>query len=653
MSVGPARLEGLRSRRPAGTIARELLRRPLAVAASAYLLILLIASYGSGVLAPHDPVAAHLDMTGQGPSAQFWLGTDSLGRDVLSRLMVGGIDAINDVLVALVITIALGSLLGILAGYLGGAVDTIVMRWAEITMAMPALVILLVVLMIFPGNSTAAMVAFGILLVSPISRVIRAATLSVRHELHIDAARLAGLGPGAIMRRHVLPRISGTIVVQATLAASAILLFSTSIAFLGFGPPPPAPTWGGMITEASKSLSTNPWLLVPTGAVIILTVLSFNALGDSIRDILVERWAGPPATAASRSRRGAKAGRAASRSAASSVAPTGADQPDTVLEVTGLSVTVAGVNAVTVVDAVSLSVRAGETLGLVGESGCGKTMTARAMIGLLPVGAEVSAGSVRIGGLDLVTLSERELARLRGSLISYISQDPMLALDPSFTVGSLVGEAVARHEGLRGRARRRRVAELLTAVRLRDVESVARLYPHQISGGMAQRVAIARALAGRPRLLIADEPTTALDVTVQSEILDLLEEIQAETGMSIIFVTHDWGVVADICDRATVMYAGQVVETASVQTLFEAPLHPYTAGLLGSTPQRAQPGQPLPMLPGSVPPPDRWPTGCHFAARCRFATEECTDGPIPIASVGPSHSSRCIRVDELRKDMVV
>src|SRR5690606_30206578 len=210
------------------------------------------------------------------------------------------------------------------------------------------------------------------------------------------------------------------------------------------------------------------------------------------------------------------------------------------------------------------------------------------------------------------------------------------------------GEAVARHRGLRGRARRAAVLELLESVGLRDAAAVATRYPHQISGGMAQRVAIARALAGGPALLIADEPTTALDVTVQAGILDLLGELRRTTGLAVLLITHDWGVVADVCDRSIVMYAGEVVETADLVPLFDAPRHPYTEGLLGSNPRNVEPRAPLPALPGTVPSPEHWPTGCRFAGRCPYATDDCRAAPIPLLPEGDGRTTRCIHPERIR-----
>jgi peptide/nickel transport system permease protein len=296
---------------------------------------------------------------------------------------------------------------------------------------------------------------------------------------------------------------------------------------------------------------------------------------------------------------------------------------------------------------VSFDVKAGEILGIVGESGSGKTVTARSLLGLLPPTGHITAGSAVFQGEDLTVLGERELGRVRGSRIALVSQEPLSGLDPVFRVGSQLAEVVRRHQRLGRSAARARAVELLRTVRIPEPERVARRYPHELSGGMAQRVAIALALAGDPALLIADEPTTALDVTVQAEILALLRDLSARRDLAIVFVTHDWGVLADVCDRAVVMYAGEVVEEATVTDLYRTPRHPYTERLLAANPHLAPVADLLPTIPGSVPSPSRWETGCRFRPRCEYAREACAEQPIPLLVIGADRETRCIRHEEV------
>jgi len=283
--------------------------------------------------------------------------------------------------------------------------------------------------------------------------------------------------------------------------------------------------------------------------------------------------------------------------------------------------------AVHAVDGVSFEIERGETLGLVGESGCGKSVTALAMMGLLrSPPANVRTGEVRVDGRDLLALDERALRRVRGREVSLIQQDPMTALHPLLTIGRQLTEVLEVHEGAKPREARRRAAEALAEVGLADAESALDRHPHELSGGMLQRVMIAMALLCRPKLLIADEPTTALDVTLQAQILRLLRRLQETHGTAILFITHDLGAVAEICDRIAVMYAGRFVETASTRELFELALHPYSLGLLNARPRLdGDAARALTPIPGRPPEPSRLPEGCAFTPRCAFAQLPCHD----------------------------
>ncbi len=288
----------------------------------------------------------------------------------------------------------------------------------------------------------------------------------------------------------------------------------------------------------------------------------------------------------------------------------------------------------------SFQLRRGETIGIVGESGCGKSVTSLALMRLLPTDTARISGSVKFEGVDLLTLAERDMQALRGNRIAMIFQEPMTSLNPSFTVGDQIGEVLQRHRGMTVAEARAEAIKLLQRVRIPSPETRVDTYPHKLSGGMRQRVMIAMALACEPALLIADEPTTALDVTIQAQILDLLRALSAETGTSIMLITHDLGVVAEMCSRVIVMYAGQIVEQASVDDLFARPQHPYTVGLLGAIPRGGSAAR-LTSIRGMVPALSGTFTGCRFAARCPFADDHCRRTTPPLVSVGKAHASRC------------
>jgi peptide/nickel transport system ATP-binding protein len=317
------------------------------------------------------------------------------------------------------------------------------------------------------------------------------------------------------------------------------------------------------------------------------------------------------------------------------------------LEVTDLSVAFEGhEDTVTVVERVSFSVQAGKTLGIVGESGSGKTVSSLGLVGLLPRNAVVT-GSARFDGRELIGMPTRQLRQVRGDDISVIFQEPMTSLDPSFTVGNQLMEAYRNHKGGSKAAARERAIEMLRLVGIPEPQKRIAEYPHSFSGGMRQRVMIALALICSPRLLIADEPTTALDVTIQSQILELLRRLQDEFGMAMIFVTHDLGVVASVCDEVSVMYAGQAVEQAPIDEFFAAPRHPYSRGLLDSMPQSVAKGERLRMIAGTVPLPSRFPTGCRFAPRCPYVVEECTTASPDLERLDDGRRVRCIRHADL------
>ncbi|POQ00340.1 ABC transporter ATP-binding protein [Pseudomonas syringae] len=314
----------------------------------------------------------------------------------------------------------------------------------------------------------------------------------------------------------------------------------------------------------------------------------------------------------------------------------------TVLSISDLTVRFAGAPA-NVVDGVSFSVKRGKTLAIVGESGCGKSVTSMGLMGLLPSTARVGASDSLLIDEALLGMSEERLLDVRGNRMAMIFQEPMTSLNPVFTIGEQIAESVMRHQGLSDKAARQRALDMLEKVRVPDARQRLDAYPHELSGGMRQRAMIAMALANDPALIIADEPTTALDVTIQAQILSLIANLQTETGTAMILITHDLGVVAEVADEVMVMYAGRVVESGPVKTLFDVPQHPYTIGLMGSMPSIGPREGRLATINSRVPTPAEMPSGCRFAGRCPFVIQQCRDERPPLLELSPGHFAACIR----------
>ena len=616
---------------------RTVLRRPAAAVSLAWILFLTLAMLLAPVLASASATAQDLRHPLAGPSGAHLLGTDSLGRDILSRLLYGGRINLTGVLIGVAVAMVLGATTGLLAGFVRRWPDALLSAIADILMSVPGVVVLLSVLAVFPQSMYASMTTFGVLASAAVFRVVRSATLDVSSELYVTAARTAGLRSDQILRRHVARRIGGLLIVQSSIVAALALVTQVGLGFLGVDIRPPQPSWGSSIQQASADLPLAVWPLIPSVIIVGLTILAFGLLGDTAQDVV----SGVRSTARRAQRKHRQANTQAAR-----LAPVETER-ETALSVRDLSVGIeAGQQTTWLVQGVSFDLFPGETVALVGESGSGKSVTARALLGLVP-DAAVLAGQVRFHGKDLLAISEKQRNAFRGKEIAFIGQEPMVSLDPNFRIGNLLAEGVRRHRGVSRRAAREISIELLRTVRIPNPEQVARRYVHEVSGGMAQRAAIALALAGQPKVLIADEPTTALDVTVQMEILGLLATLQHEQRLSILIITHDWGVVADVGDRAVVMYAGEVVEQARVTDLFGAARHPYTRQLREADPHSQEPGDRLRTIPGTVPAPGSWPAGCRFAARCALAVDSCRQAPIPTVSLGRGQLSRCLRIDQL------
>ncbi|WP_461172750.1 dipeptide/oligopeptide/nickel ABC transporter permease/ATP-binding protein [Arthrobacter sp. Z1-9] len=547
----------------------KLVRDPQAVITGSILLVMVILGILAPVLAQHGPNEARLDSYNLPPfSDTYPLGTDQFGRDILSRLLHSMNTATVSALIGGSIALVLGTAAGLIGGYFARVRG--LTEWTfTLIMTFPGLLLLILLMPVTGGDYRSTMAIFGVLLSPSIYRIVRNQTIGVGRELYVDAARVSGVTSPRILSRHVLSVVRGPIIVAASFLCGSAIGVQAGLAFLGVGSKE-IPSFGAMIGDGFRNLYVDPWQYVWPSLFLGVLTACLVLFGNALRDAFEGSRPRPVKLTASGTDLADNAARNRERPAS------------VMLDVHDLGIAYENPsgNRTEVVRGVSLQVQPGETLGLVGESGSGKTQTAFAVLGVLPTEAIVTRGSIRVEGRELIGAKQKDLQALRGPTLAYIPQEPMSNLDPVYTIGSQMVEGLRASSGMSRGEASERVLALLARVGISDPRRTFDSYPHQISGGMAQRVLIAGAVASRPKLLIADEPTTALDVTVQAEILDLLRDLQQEMGMAIILVTHNFGVVADICDRIAVMQEGQVIEVGLTRDVFANPQHPYTQMLL-------------------------------------------------------------------------
>ena len=621
---------------------RRFRRDKIALGALVFLALVAILGTFYKVIAPYDPTEQLTGPPFSGPSPDHWLGTDDLGRDVWSRILEGAGVSLRFSVLTVTLALLVAVPIGLLSGYLGGKADTVVMRIMDGVMSFPALILIIALVAMLGPSLRNTGIALAIVLVPSFARLTRGQALAVREEVFIDASYAIGTPTRRIIKRHVLPNVVSPLIVQASVVLGFVVLAEASLSFLGLGVQPPAASWGGMLRRAYDYVLVYPGQAIPPGVAIALTVLAFNLAGDGLRTAL-----GVTEPVRRQGRHGlTSVVRVKPKKGALPVAPP-ATTNLLVVDRLSLDFTQA-IGPVRVLDEVSFSIAPGETLGLVGESGSGKTVTSLSIMRLLPSPpAQIVGGSVLFNGCDLLSLQFPEMSKLRGRDIAMVFQDPMASLNPAMTIAQQISQVARWHLGLSSKAADEEMFKALEMVGISRRRASS--YPHEFSGGMRQRAGIAMALVCRPQLLIADEPTTALDVTIQAQVLELLRELRTELNMAMLFVTHDLGVVADICDRVAVMYAGQIVETAAVDELFNHPRHPYTKGLLRAIPQGAAPRAPLYVIPGQVPQFSELGTGCRLASRCEFVQDQCRQANVPLLEAGSDHLARCVRVHELEE----
>ena len=578
-------------------------------------------------LAPYNPL--EIFTARQAPSSEFLLGTDDKGRDILSRIMFGARYSLVIGLGATAFALVFGSIIGAVAAVSSKWVSEVIMRILDIIMSFPGIALAATFVVVFGNTLPSLIFAIGFLYIPQIARIVRANVMSEYGQDYVRAVMVSGARAPWILWKHVVRNCIAPVMVFTIVLVADAIVFEASLSFISAGIPEPTPTWGNILADARSGVLAGRWwqALFP-GLAIMITVLCLNIFSESMTDALA---AAPkaPITAGDDKLAG---GREADRMVADPKLAYAAqaemlekrlarlkemeeirtdrfdahtDVPP-ILEVKDLCIKFPRHGDVNVVDHVSFVVRPHQTMGLVGESGCGKSITSLTIMGLLDPKAKIS-GEILYDGKNLLDMDQKQLNELRGREIAMIYQDALSSLNPSMLIK-------AQMKQLTDRGGTRSAEELLELVGLDPVRTLDS-YPHELSGGQRQRVLIAMALTRDPKVIIADEPTTALDVTVQKQVIDLLNKLQAELGFAMVFVSHDLALVAEVSNSITVMYAGQVVEQGPVKEILTNPIHEYTRGLLGSVLSIEAGGDRLHQVPGSVPSPKDFPVGDRFTPR--------------------------------------
>ena len=571
--------------------------------------------------------------------ANHLLGTDQLGRDVLSRIVWGTRVSLAVGIAATLLATLVGTAIGLIAGYYGRHVDNLLMRGVDMLMAFPYLLLALAIVAALGPGLLNAMIAIALVNIPFFARAVRGATVSLVTREYIDAARIGGLSDIRIILSELFPNVLPIVVITMSTTLGWMILETAGLSFLGLGAQPPQADLGSMLGDGRKLIINAPHVATIPGLVILLLVIGTNLVGDGLRDILDPRL-----------KSGALTRPAAATAAESTRSESSGPRTDApLLAVRGLDTRFEiGSETYRAATDVSFSVQRGEAVGIVGESGSGKSVTALSILGLVPTPPGViKGGSVQYEGTELIGADLKTLQRIRGDRIAYIFQDPLTTLNPLIRVGAQVAETIVRHQGVSRATALERAEALFTQIQLPDPSANMRAYPHELSGGQRQRVSIALALANEPDIVIADEPTTALDVTTQAQILQLLDRLRRERGAALIFITHDFAVVSQMCERVLVMYAGRIVEEGTAAQVFEAPRHPYTRQLLKCVPILGQIDRRIDAIPGLPPAVNRLPSGCAFAPRCAYVQDACRMNDIPLQPIEREHAVRCVRAHEL------
>ncbi|MBE1573605.1 dipeptide/oligopeptide/nickel ABC transporter permease/ATP-binding protein [Amycolatopsis roodepoortensis] len=601
------------------------LRTPLGACSAGLLALVIVLAVLAPILWQDKAFEIDTNAIGQGPSAAHWLGTDDLGRDILYRVLVATRLSIVLALLATALGVMTGLVLGALPSVLPRPLARLVIAAVNIAVAFPGLLLVLFFSVIFGVGTHGAVLAVGFALAPAFARLAQTMAASVAGRDFVAAARISGVGRIRLLFRHILPNIGEPLVVNATIGAGGALLAFAGLSFLGIGVQAPEYDWGRILGEGPNGIYVNPAAALAPGVAVVLAGLAFNLVGETVAGVI-----------------GVRTGlrRFAPRPVAPAREDAAESRDDAVLVVENLQVAFPNPAGWTVpVRGVGFTVHAGEAVGVVGESGSGKSLTGLAVSRLVEAPAVVTADKLEFAGKPLLTTPERELRGLLGTSLAMVFQDPMTSFNPTRRIGRQLAEVAEQHQGLPRAKAFERAVDRLRAVRIPAAERRARQYPHEFSGGMRQRAMIGMGLMGDPKLIIADEPTTALDVTVQRQLLRLLARTRAERDTAIILISHDIAVVSQTCERMLVMYAGRVVEDLPTAG---TPRHPYTRALLAATLDLdTDRDAPLAVIPGRPPEPDRVPAGCAFADRCPAVTDRCRLEDPALERVEPGHRVAC------------
>jgi oligopeptide/dipeptide ABC transporter ATP-binding protein len=604
------------------------------IAGSIGVLIIVLVSIIAPIVLGHRAKQYDVTQGDKGPSSAHWLGTDRLGHDVFYQLLVATRLTMEMAAGATGIAILVGIPLGAGAALLPERLRMVALRAIDTLLAFPGLLIAIGFAAVLNPGKTSALFGVGIGLSFSFARVASSLTLAVRDREFISAARVVGVGRGRLMVRHVLPNIADSLAIATTVAIAAAVVTLAGLSFLGLGVQLPSVDWGQMLTTGVQSFYLTPATAIGPGVAIALAALAFGFVGEGLA-----RAANPVLWA------GAGVGPSSRLPVADIVGePDDPREPReaNVLEVRDLTVSFPiDRHRQQIVRGVALDLAPGEMLGIVGESGSGKSLTAMAIAQLIAHPGQVG-GQISLSGEDLQRVALKDVDRVLGTKLAVVFQDPMSSLNPAMKIRNQLIEGARFHRKLS-----RAEAVLAARRRLREVnlptpERQLERYPHELSGGQRQRVLIAMGLMNEPAVLIADEPTTALDVTVQAQIMDLLASINTEHGTAVILISHNLGLVAQNCHRVLVMYAGRVVEEMGAEELKTEPLHPYTKALLAAVPDMSRErDEPLVSIPGQMPDARNVPSGCAFHPRCPMAIERCSVERPPLLVHADRHRVAC------------